>query len=152
MSILMFEDESIMLQEADFPDYYINKNHPDDFKPMHVPICELIYHRLQNHNRLILRISVKISDGMFIPLTFICDTGAPTHIYISDLTRRLINSRIEDDDLGNQLITVNGKRMIVNKSPELHRDTNIIGLLALTRFQMFFKDEGFGFNSLPEYF
>lgn len=30
----MFEDESVMLQEPDFPDYFINKQHPDDYKPI----------------------------------------------------------------------------------------------------------------------
>lgn len=81
---------------------------------------------MQDHNRLILRICVKVSENNYIPFTFICDTGTPTHIYITDLTRRLIHSRIETDETDNQVINIAGKKMLVKKSPEVHRDTNII--------------------------
>jgi len=142
----------VILHEADFPDYFINKNHPDDFKPSREPIKELIFHKLQDHNRLILRISVKIRQGIYIPFTFVCDTGAPSHIYLNDITKRLIQNRIFYDDSDNQVMTINGRNYSVKKSPELHKDTNIIGLLALIRFKMYFTDNGFDFENLPDFF
>jgi len=60
-----------ILHETDFPDYFHNKNHPEDFKPMSSPYTELIYHRRAYHNRIFVRIGVKISAGTYIPLTFI---------------------------------------------------------------------------------
>lgn len=89
---------------------------------------------------------------MFIPVTMICDTGAPTHLYINDITRKLIGSKIVFDELDNQLIQGDNYRLLVNKSPELYRNTNILGLMALSKIEMAFKDGRFGFNNLPEYF
>lgn len=155
MNILLINDDSIMIQEADFPDYFIDKHHPDDFKPKNININpEFIFHKLSDHNRIILRISIKTGPRTYIPLSFVCDTGAPSYIYVNKITRRLIKDRITDDGAGNEIIIISNKRMGLKTSPALHEDTNIIGLLGLSFFKLYFEENGVGFNfyNLPEYF
>ena len=153
MSHGIFEDETILLHECDFPDYFENNQHPDDFKPRSSPITEYIFHRLTDHNRIYLRICVKITETMFIPLTFICDTCAPSHIYISALTRRLISSRINTDpDTGINFLNINSRNFVVKPSPGHHPEINMIGLLALEKFGLCFREGKFILENLPEYF
>lgn len=150
-TLMIIEDESDMLQIADFPDFYVDKHHPEDFIPMNRNIKEFFFHRMPGHNRLILRISVRLGVKMFIPFSFICDTGAPSYLYINDITRRLIKDRIVEDELGNHFIYTHGKRLPVYPSPSNHSDTNIIGLMGLAFFKLFLEIDNFGFNDLPEY-
>lgn len=151
--MLFNDNEFFILQDVDFPDYFVNKAHPDDYREMvdQLPV-ELIYHQRPNHNRLLLRISFKISGSSYIPLTFVCDTGAPMFIYINELTRRLIKSRIELDDAENEIITINGKVMTLGSSPSNHLDVNIIGLRALSYFGLVLENDEFGFTRLPNHF
>ena len=145
------QDESIFLQAADFPDYFIDKHHPEDYIMTELPIeKECIFNELVDHNRCILRISFKFKEG-FIPFTFICDTGAPSSIYLNDITRRMLITRLLKDDLGNLFLRINGKRMAVKPSPEPHSDTNIFGVLALRSFGFHFDEATFNFNNLPDY-
>lgn len=150
---MIFDDEDfLMLQEADFPDFFIDKHHPDDFIPNVSPMnIEKIFHRLSGHNKLILRISIQINN-IFIPFTFILDTGAPSYIYINSITRRLIKNRILDDELGNQFIYISGKKLSINPSPTNHSDVNIIGLLGLSHFGLILDKDDFDFLRLPNYF
>lgn len=149
---MVLNDEDIFLGEADFPDYYIDKHHPNDYIPISTPIQELIYHQMPNHNRLILRMCFKITDTMFIPVSFVCDTGAPSHIYINSLTRRLVKSIILQDEAGTQYLTVNKHKMLILSSPNHHPDTNIIGIQALLKFGLASnEDDTFSFSRLPKY-
>ena len=125
----------ILLQNSDFPDYFVNKQHPDDFKIIRQHIKEFIFHRKTNHNRLILRICFKMKNNLYIPFTFVLDTRAPSQLYINDITRRLIKDRIEiDNETDIEFIRIYGKRMTVKTSPDNHPDTNILGLMALFQF------------------
>ena len=148
----MFEDETTILQPADFPDYYVDNHHPEDYISTKEPVQELIYHHMPDHNRLIVRMSFKISSKNFIPVTFICDTGAPSFIYINSVTRRLIKSIILKDEIDNEYLKINEKRMGIKPSPTNHPDVNIIGLRALSQFQLFLNADEFSFNNLPDYF
>lgn len=154
MTSLMIADETILLQKADFPDYFIDKQHPDDFRPIRHPIREFIFHRRTDHNRLFLRICFKFSSTSYIPFTFVLDTGAPSQIYINDITRRLIKPRIDiDSETDIEFIKIAGKKMVVKSSPDHHPDTNIIGLMGLCHFGFqFSENEDFTFLNLPDFF
>ena len=150
---MLIEDETLALQEADFPSYFVKMHHPDDYIPINYPIeIEKIYHKRPDHNRLILRISVKISTSTFIPVCFICDTGAPNFVYINSITRRLIDSRILEDDAGTEYIYINNNKMVLKSSSSHHPDVNIIGLKGLDKFGLFVKNGEFDFEDLPNYF
>ena len=148
---MSFED-GVTLQVADFPDYFINQHHPDDYKMASKPICELIYHQLIDHNRLILRISFKIAEDIFFPVTFICDTSAPGFIYINSITRRLLSGRIQQDMLENNFIKVSDKFFQIKPSPSNHADTNILGLRMLSHLGISIDYDTFSFSRLPEHF
>jgi len=72
-------------------------------------------------------------------------------IYVTQLTRRLISERIERDEVDNEFIRVNGKIMTIHRSPELHSDTNVIGLRALFIFGLHLVGDYFEFDNLPEF-
>ena len=154
MSNMMINDETIILQKSDFPDFFVNKQHPDDFKIIRQPFTEFIFHRKTDHNRLILRICFKMTNNVYIPFTFILDTGALSQLYINDITRRLIKKRIEiDKETDIKYVRICGKRMTVKQSPDNHPDTNILGLMALFHFGFQFTEDGdFNFLNLPEFF
>ena len=137
-----------MLQDSDFPENFIDKKHPDDLNPILSPIIELLYHRRSNHNRLILRICVKISESTYIPVSFICDTGAPSFIYISEKTRMCIESRIKIDELENDFITLNSGKMLIESS---NSNINVLGLRSLSIFGLYLKYEEFNFTKLPDF-
>ena len=141
----------LMLHTLDFPENFVNKSHPDDFTPLRKPMIQLIYHRMPYHNRIFMRICVKVREDIFIPFTFICDTSAPMFIYVTQLTRRLISERIERDEVDNEFIRVNGKMMLVHRSSKLHSDTNIICLKTLFIFGLHLVGDCFQFDNLPEF-
>jgi len=75
--------DELQLTDADFPISYVNMAHPDDYKISSSPIDpDYIFHKEPHHNCLILRISWKTDDG-FLPMSFVCDTSALMHFYLS---------------------------------------------------------------------
>ena len=91
----------LLLCEGDFPSNYTHMAHPNDYLLSEEPIkAEFISHRNGHHNRLLFRISWKLSEGNYLPMTFVCDTGAPMHFYFSGRAMKAIESRIKTDELG----------------------------------------------------
>ena len=151
--MLFEEDSDIMLHEADFPSYYKNKKHPDDYKNFSQPVQELIWNdNLGHNNRLLLRQSIKISDINYIPITFVCNTGATGLIYFNELSSLIFKDRIKYDDFGTAYLIINDKNFPIRKTQEPHQDCNVIGIKALGKFELWMRDREFGFNNLPEYF
>lgn len=154
---LLMEDETILLYEADFPNYYVDKHHPDDYKIVREPFVRLIYHDRIGHNKLLLRITTKIGDGMYLPATYVCITdackGACVGIYTNALLDRLINNRIVmDKESGISYINTSVGKINVAPTPAPHQDCNIIGLRALCKFGLTLSPDSFEFTNLPDYF
>lgn len=139
----------IIFHDTDFPSYYINKKHPNDFMITSNPIQqEMIFHQRFHHNRLILRTSILIEER-FISVSFICDTGAPDSFYLCDELRQRLSSRIFEDELGVTFIKIGGKKFFVGSPPSNHDNINILGLKALSIFGLYLEDNGFLFENLP---
>lgn len=152
-NLLLMEDETIMLYEADFPDYFIDKHHPDDYKIVRRPFVEMIYHDGIGHNRLLLRITFKIGENMYLPATLVCDTGACVGLYTNQLLRRMINNRIIiDKESSISYLNTSDGRLITSPTPAPHQDCNILGLRALCKFGLVLSEDRFEFTNLPEYF
>jgi len=138
---------------ADFPDYYENMAHPNDYEKNQEPVnISYISHHKLYHNRLILRISWKTSRGGYVPMSFVCDTGAPMHFYLSDAALECLKEaeRIKEDDLEVPFVMVFGKRATVQETPPGHRPGNIMGLLMLKRLGLVVKQDSWhlsGFES-----
>lgn len=154
MALILICDETMMLQKSDFPDYFVKMQHPNDFRIVREPFTEHIFHKRMGHNRLFLRICFKISNTGYIPFTFILDTGAPSQIYINNITRQLLKDRIEtDSETEIEFVRIEGRKTLIHPSPDNHRDTNIIGLMSLAHFGFHFTStEDYDFTNLPEYF
>jgi hypothetical protein len=79
------EEDELLLTNADFPDYFTSMAHPDDYILSEERVFETIYHTKPHHNRLLLRASWKIEQNgntHYLPMTFVCDTGAPMYFYL----------------------------------------------------------------------
>ena len=151
-------DDGVMLHESDFPKNFINKAHPTDYLLTDKPIKEFIFHKELRHSRLLLRISFKIDDNLFVPITLICDTGAPSSFYLCEKTRNLIKSRIKtSEELEIEYIKIfdpesgENKKMLIGKNPYNHSDINILGLRSLEIFGLSIYQNYFEFRNLPEY-
>lgn len=157
MSILTMNDDKEYLHDADFPNYYVDKIHPEDYIINTRPILEKIYHTKRGHNRLLLRILIKMDRSTYLPLTFVCDTGACTSLYLCPKALIAIKSRIMKDELDNEYIELKSeKRMAVEETSYIHENVNIIGLKALFYFGLVLSivdgEYIFEFNNLPDYF
>lgn len=93
--------EELLLHDEDFPEGYKNMAHPSDYKEVKTFNPEFIYHSyFGRHNRLILRVAWKVSESVMIPMSFVCDTGAPSHLYLSKKAFSVLNKYnliLEDD-------------------------------------------------------
>lgn len=142
--------EELLLQEADFPDNYKHMAHPDDYAKINSPLVEFISHFSGRHNRLIVRmcwLSEKKSE--YIPMSFVCDTGAPMGFYLSDLAYRKLKEikRLKEDETGNEYVVIKDMgKIAVEPTPQGHKPANIMGLRVLTKMQLrLHADNSFSF-------
>lgn len=122
---------------------------------MREPVLDYIYHTKKYHNRLLLRICFKINNDLFVPITFVCDTGAPGSLYLSEKAREQIEDAriLKDRDLGIEYIKLSTtkKKIQIDDHPSNHKNINIMGLMALSRFGLNVDYESFNFKNLPDY-
>jgi len=146
------DDYVLLLRETDFPAYFQDLIHPEDYKIFNSPFIEKIFHKRIYHNRMFIRMCFKVDNSTFIPLTFIIDTGSPMFLYLCPKALEELSFVIKEDELGIKYINVNGKKFTVDETPHSHRNVNIIGLMALNNFGLYLKDLEFEFENLPEHF
>ena len=156
--MMISEDEdlsSIMLHVSDFPPYYQDFIHPNDYGLLDAPINEKIFNRKRFHNRLLMRHCFKIAENSYTPLTFVIDTGSPMYLYLCPKAKLALGHIIMEDECQTQFIVVNGKKFLVDDTPLVHKNVNIIGLMAIEVFSLHISNiypEGYEFENLPEYF
>lgn len=159
-SLLLSEDsndsrEDRLLTRYDFPDNYINFAHPQDYVASRTPIQKemIFHHRDGRHARLLFRVSLQLDRDRFMPMTFVCDTGAARHfLFGSKALQVLHDERIlkYDSDLDQTYLEVFGRKAPVDPTPELHDPANKIGLRMLLRLGLVLfshPNEGFTFNA-----
>ena len=152
-SVLMLSDTGdLLLHDLDFPEDYVNKQHKNDYKIYDNPIKEYLYVKKSHHNRLLLRISYKIENNNYVPISFICDTGAPSGIYLSKYAKNIIKSRIHEDELQNEYIILNdNKKINVSDTPLQHGDINIFGIQILDYLCLKLSNGNFILERLGDY-
>lgn len=148
------EDESVLiLKPSEFPSYYVDFLHPEDYKITNTPFIEKIFHKKKYHNRLLIRICFKIDINTYLPVTFVIDTGFPMNLYLCPKTRENIEHLIKTDEFDTEYITVFGtKNLTVDETPHVHHNVNIIGLIALNYLGFVLADGEFGFYKEFDYF
>jgi hypothetical protein len=155
-SILDVDGEEVLIQSEDFPTNYVNMSHPDDYKRFDniIQVSSIYNHGGSRHNRVISRLSWKIGNK-YVPMSFICDTGATKHIYLSKLAYSIIstaNRIIEDPDLGTKYVTINGRKAAVLPTPDNYEPANLLGLPMLIRLGLSLSEQAVKFLDAPEYF
>lgn len=148
------------LHDEDFPSNYKNMAHPDDYTEVENFSPQFIYHsHFGKHNRLIARVAWKISDTVMIPMSFICDTGAPKHLYLSqEALETLAKYRLISEGETETLYVKIHKNITqtfnapFEETPHMHKHANILGLKALRRLHLNLNDDNFCFNSEFVYF
>ena len=133
----------LVLTDADFPREYKNKTHPEDYLVSASPIKPLMVDfegRRAGHRRLICRISWQLQDGTFLPMSFVVDTGAPSHFYLCDQAFDLLveGGRLKKDGNGNDYLVVFSRNALVAETPENHRPANILGLTMISELRGIF--------------
>ena len=147
----------LLLQPADYPDYYVDMAHPEDYKVQDKPIpLEHIVHRRTGHWRMIFRVSFRCDDEKsFVPMSFVCDTGAPYDFYLSDRAMMELEKggRLREDDLGNAFLSdVVGNNSAVKEIPYTHEPGNLIGMRLMLRLGFVMGDGSFGFSKPLKHF
>lgn len=158
MSILMsgMSVEEVALCSDDFP-WRSMSSHTDDYQETATPMePELIFHHVRGkNNRLWLRISWELGPNKFVPMSFLLDTGAPRHFYMSEeaiSTLEAADLTGIDDDTDVEWTTVFGRKALIELTP--HQPANIIGLKMLKRLglQLFEDEPHFAFSAKFKYF
>lgn len=146
--------EELLLNDEDFPDNYIHMAHPDDYKEVPSFTPQFIIHsHFGRHNRLIVRAAWKVSNTTFIPMSFVCDTGAPSHIYLSNKALHTLQKNnlllTDEKDVHFVRISINKQdkfSAVIDETPYVHKNANILGLKCLKKLNMHLKNDGFSFN------
>jgi hypothetical protein len=159
--VLMVEENHVtqgdlLLQDADFPDNYVHMAHPDDYKLLDDPLpIACMLHQHIGHWRLILRVSFRLTNGKYLPMSFVCDTGAPYDFYFADLAMQNLTTggRLKEDDIGNAYLdNIVGRKAAVRETPYTHKPANILGLKMMLKLGCTLTETGFGFSETFEYF
>ena len=156
-SVLIIDHDSgqadLLLHANGFPENYVNMAHPNDGKIVSTPITpELIRNTRRGCYRMLVRISLRLGDNRFVSYTFVCDTGAPIHFYLSDQALTVLQAagRIETTEFGSEFITIAGKKAAVRLTPQTHQPGNLMGMLMLERMGLQMDEGSFTFaHPLP---
>lgn len=129
--ILVFDGEEVLIQSEDLTFLQVTlicliqmiTNVYSDtscFSHFRVNIIQVNSIYNSRHNRIISRLSWKVGNK-YLPMSFICDTGATRHIYLSKLAYSMLNTAnriIEDPDLGAKYVIINGRKAAVLPTPD----------------------------------
>ncbi len=142
--------EAKQLMAEDFP-WRRQDDNPSDYIKSSTPITpEFIFHHVRGkHNRLWMRASWKLASGEFVPISFLLDTGAPKHLYLSERAMSILEEAgliVEEYDTDVQFVHVFGRKCSVE--PSVHAPANALGLKMLKRLglQLFEEEPHFSFS------
>lgn len=152
--------EDILLHDEDFPRNYVNMKHPEDYivSPTPMDATFVISSRQGRHHRLIARIAWQTENGNFIPMSFVCDTGAPSSFYLSPEARNILEEhkvlRIHDE-MGEPFVKARRRHgdfestyfmARIDDTPQIHKNANILGLKVLLKIGLHLNESGFSFD------
>ena len=124
------------------------REYPDDGNITSTPIApEFIRLSRRGHFRMLVRISLRLGDNRFVAYTFVCDTAARIHFYLTEQALTVLDAggRIETDEFGYYFLTVSGRKAAVEITPHTHQPANLMGMLMLERLGLQMFEGGFTF-------
>jgi len=128
--------------------------------PLSAPLpVDLFYHENGNNRQLHMRVSFKISDSLYIPMSFILDTGAPMYFYLTRESSALLRTYrlVCKDDSDKEHLTIHYKH---NDGSDRTFDTpvetiadapNIMGLSVLMLLGLQLSQDDVFFNNKFEW-
>ena len=149
--------EDLLLCDYDYPEDYVNMHHKEDYIVSSNINKQFIVHKTSSntHYRLLARISWHLKEDKYTTMSFICDTGAPKHLYLCKDAIDLLKSYnlILIDDIGDPYlkIKINDETKVsvrFEETPRIHKNANIIGLRVLLKLGLNISENKFSFNSL----
>ena len=88
-----------------------------------------------------------------VPMSLICNTGAPSNIYLSKDALRTLDSEglLLEDDKDMPYVKIHTNRDSVfsaalEEAPQVHKSANTLGLKSLKRLHFHLTDDGYSFN------
>ncbi|KAJ7472236.1 hypothetical protein B0H11DRAFT_1347089 [Mycena galericulata] len=111
-----------------------NGQHPDDYKILPTPLQpQYIINPHLQLTRMWYRISFKIADGQYMPMSFLVDTNISRWLYLSD---KASNALTEHGRIFDRYKTrlENGLCFEVQDSP--YEPVNVIGLALIQKFEL----------------
>lgn len=123
-----------LLSNDDFPDDFVNMQHPDDFTVVSKPFVDYIPRFRCSNTRLIVRVCWRMSNTEFMPVSFVVDIGAPMGLYLSEKAYSELErvGRIRHDQFGRYAEIPGIGRAAVRLTPPGHVPANIVGLVLIT--------------------
>jgi len=160
--MMILEDDAaheLKLTDDDFPSNFLYMHHPEDYIITPTPVTpQMIYHNPDfAHKRLILRISWKVGESKYMPMSFVCDTGAPGFLYIgNNAGRNILQSHaiIKTGEMDILFATIEGEKVMVREVPVQHHPANIMGLTLLKKWGLSLDPKNnstFKFSNLPSF-
>ncbi|KAL3134786.1 hypothetical protein ABBQ32_007771 [Trebouxia sp. C0010 RCD-2024] len=144
MDDVLHRANEVAYSELDFPDLYVRMAHPADYKETSEPIePHFLYHDRPAHFRLLLRASFRLASNLYIPMTFLCDTGVPGGFYFShDAMTVFTNAkRVMQSDLYHPYIQTCAGSIPVSEAQQLHQPANLLGLHALRKYGLMLAEK-----------
>ena len=154
------QQESVLLDPYDFPEGYVEMQHPEDYIPTRTPVTPtFVFNNRCGRARLILRVSFKTDDNWFIPMSFIVDTGGTEPFYFSKKAKATLDAHglLLLDDLQTDCVRVHlrdGPVMMVHYVDQVERyePTNLIGLRLISRLGLVVSGKSFSFQEKFDFF
>lgn len=102
------------------------------------------------NNHLLVRCCWLKGDTEYVPMSFLCDTGAPMGLYLSTKALHLLRSigRVIEDETGKECVEIRqvGK-VSIEPAPPGYAPANIIGLRAIMKLGLKIGNGAFLFEN-----
>jgi len=141
--------DDIVLGVMDNPENFVNFLHNEDLQEVSVrQDLTIIEHSLSGHHRTFIRLWLRLPNGNFLPVSFLCDSGAPGPLYLGKPTIDALKAKGLLVDGGNgydiiRLSFANGPTdhaIPIQPTPPNHAPANIIGLPLIKKMRVHFDD------------
>ncbi|KAJ7461465.1 hypothetical protein FB451DRAFT_1371204 [Mycena latifolia] len=130
------------LTSNDFPEGWEAGQHPDDYKILSAPLKPELF--IKDGGRMWYRISIKISDAQYMPMSFLVVSGAPDALYLSSNTMEVLvkHKRVQGlDSCRASMRLKNGLVIPVSEIPETHKPINLLGYWLIQKFGLDLNEE-----------
>lgn len=141
-------EHEFILSDADFPADFVDMAHPFDDQDLDTaPEPEFFEHTNGDNHSLFARVAFRLTDDNYRMVSFVIDTGAPAHLYLSPKTSNALQPILQTDMEGRTTIKIMGQECKIQETPSSHQPANIMGLKMIKMLGgiLFLEDGTFRF-------